>query len=110
MLKSLLLVIGVLTSAFFLHGQNENTRIIAEITNQNAWRALESRKIDLEEKKLYLSTLQGSRITEEKARELSAWVLRNLKDYPQGKKAKHREEDIRVLIQAIAAALKPNSN
>jgi hypothetical protein len=108
MFKSLFLVIGVFASAVYLNGQNDNVRIIAEARNQSALRELEYRKLELEEKKLYLSTLQGSRITEEKARELSAWILRNLKDYPQGKKAKHAEEDIKIIIEAIASLQKPN--
>ena len=107
MLKSLLLVIGVLASAVYLNGGDEAVRIMAEARNQSALRELEYRKLELEEKKLYLSTLRGSRITEEKARELSAWILRNLKDYPQGKKAKHTEEDTKIIIEAIAALQKP---
>jgi hypothetical protein len=107
MLKSLLLVIAVLASAFFLHGDDESVRIMLEAQNQHARLALESRKLELEEKRLYLSTLQGSRITEEKARALSVWILRNLKDYPQGKKAKHSEEDARLITQALAALLQP---
>lgn len=109
MFKSLLLVIGVFISAIYLNGQNDNVRIITEAQNQTALLQLEHRKLELEEKKLYLSTLQGSRITEEKAREVvSVWILRNLKGYPQGKKATHAEEDVRVIIEAIASLQKPN--
>ena len=108
MFKSLLLVIGLLSSAAYLNGGEKEVRIIAEAQQQAALRQLEYRKLELEEKRLYLSTLQGSRITEEKAREVSAWILRNLRDYPQGKRAKHAEEDMKLIIEAIASLQKSN--
>ena len=104
----LLLALAALTPLILLEAQNNNVRGISDAITQSQNHALEVRKVELEERRLYLSTLQGSRITEEKARVLSLWILQNLKDYPQGKKAKHSEEDITLITETIASILKSN--
>jgi hypothetical protein len=84
--------------------------VITDAINARRALDLEQRKIELEERGLYLSTLEHSQITEEKTHEISLWILRNLKDYPQGKKAKHADEDVKLLVETIATLRKPNSN
>jgi hypothetical protein len=102
------LLVAIVTPIICLRGQNQSTRQIQEGIKNHQNYEIEMRKIELEERRLYLVSLQGSRITEAKAREVSEWILRNLKDYPRGKKAKHADEDLRFLIEAIAALQKSN--
>jgi hypothetical protein len=69
----------------------------------------EMRKIDLEERRLYLATITGSKISEETARSLAAQLLQTLKDYPKGKKAPHFAEDTKLVIEMIASLSKDTS-
>jgi hypothetical protein len=113
-------VITAVAPILCLQGQNQNVQQVTVPCSPTATQQIQEasknrqnydialRKIALEEKRLYLASLQGSRITEEKTRELSEWILRNLKDYPQGKKAKHADEDTRLLIEALASLQKSN--
>lgn len=71
---------------------------------------LEERRVELEERKVYIAALNGSPITEDKAREISLMILKTLKDYPQGKKAKHPDKDVRFLVETIASISKNSSN
>ena len=72
--------------------------------------ALEGRKIELEEQRLYLDSIRGSKLTEQKAREISESILQRLKGYPQGKKAIYRDQDVRFLVTALTSIEKSVSN
>ncbi|HKD04568.1 MAG TPA: hypothetical protein VKB79_01585 [Bryobacteraceae bacterium] len=114
-MRKFFIVLLAIFPLVLLRGDNENVRVILDSIQQhnanelqNSAYQIELRKLQLEEKRLYLSSLQGSRITEAKAREASEWILRNLKDYPQGKKAKHTDEDLTLLVETIMALQKSN--
>jgi hypothetical protein len=65
---------------------------------------LEYRKLELEEKRIYLQTLENAKISEEKAREISKFVLARLRGYVQGKRAKqYEEEDTRLLVEVLSS-------
>ena len=97
----------ILSPLIVLHGQNQSVDIQRGVEQRRNY-DLEVRKIELEERRLYLSLIQSSRISEAKAREVGEWILKNLKDYPQGKKAKNFEEDVRLLVETIASLQKQN--
>ena len=63
--------------------------------------ALEERKLELEEKRIYLAALERTTLSEEKAREVSKWILQHLRGYPQGRKAKNIEEDTRLIAETL---------
>lgn len=100
-------VLFIVIAATGLHGspqnQNQNpcTFIAANESHQRL--VLEERRVELEERKVYIAALEGSPITEDKARDISLMILKTLKDYPQGKKAKHADEDVKFLVETIAA-------
>ncbi len=103
MTKVLCVIFGVLFLMTLLQGdpQQQHTAVDSIIAKKKL--DLEERKLQLEERRLYLTTLEHSEITTEKAREMSDWILKNLKDYPQGKKARHREEDLQLLTETFSS-------
>ncbi len=112
--KALFTMLGLALLVVTLQGQTKTNVEIFNESQRDRWDAearsrqldIEERKVALEERRLYLATLERSQISEEKARSISVWVLQNLKDYPQGKKAKHLEEDIKLLIETISTLAK----
>jgi len=112
MSKSIAPAVCVLAVLAILHGDEPCAKTPWELASENIYRSqivqLESQKLALEERKVYLASLRGSRITEEKAREISLSILKNLKDYPRGKKAKHMDEDVAFLVETIASIQKTN--
>ena len=99
----------VLTPLLILHGQDDRYgRVLQDAVDRAHKNRLETRKIELEERRLYLSTLQGSRLNEAKAQEVAEWILKNLRDYPQGKRAKNFEQDARLLVEVLATLQNPN--
>ncbi len=89
--------------------QNSNSQQAFDNIARRQQLDLEERKIALEEKRLYLSTLEHSQLTEEKAHEISVWLLKNLKDYPKGNKAKHIEDDLKLLTETLATLRKSDT-
>ena len=98
---SSLLVIPALT-----WGSDVRAQSVSDAYLQGVKLQIELRKVQVEEHRLYLETLQRSKITEEKAREVSASILNGLKDYPPGNKAKHRAEDVDFLTETISTISK----
>jgi hypothetical protein len=100
--KPLFYILGIFVVVAFLRGSPQDPCGFVGASNAKRSLDLEQRKIELEEREVYLTALQGSEMTEEKAREVSLRILQSLKDYPQGKKAKHSAEDVQMLIETLS--------
>ena len=84
-----------------LQVDTEGIKSINDAYNDGAKLGIEMRRLRMEERRLYLSSIHDSQLTEERALAISNWILRNLKDYPQGKKAKHMQEDSELLAEVM---------
>lgn len=105
--KSIFVVVCALVGFATLLADEQSTKVFIDGNNNARAFQLEERKIALEERKVYLASLQGSKMTEEKATAMSLSILKHLKDYPQGKKARHMDEDVTFLVETLASIQKP---
>jgi hypothetical protein len=102
---TLLALFCVLFLAVVTAGTQESQQVFNNIYAQQKL-ALERQKLQIEQQRLYLAALAGSPVTEDRAREIGAWILKNLKDYPQGPTAKHRADDLKTLTEIVATVAK----
>ena len=90
----------------FTEAQKTNAEIASDNVYRNQQIQLEQRRLDLQEKQMYLALISQGPMREDKARELGNWILDHLDDYPRRGKARHRDADLMTVVSAIVTASK----